>query len=81
MGDVILDAGVKNFLRITRKGARLDGWAKASAAVYSVFTKGLMPSQLFEHHSLNEGGGMVRLTDEGNRVLDAMDLLRGYKQP
>lgn len=50
--------------------------AKASAPVYSIFVRGMVPTDLVEHHPLDEGGGMVRLTAQGNAILDGVSLLR-----
>lgn len=66
-----LDGGQKHLLRLVVQDADAEGWAKVSKQVFPLMEK--VPSALIDlEHVGEEGAGRVRLTDEGQKVLDAM---------
>jgi len=67
-----LDAGEIRILKLVRKEADADGWAKVSAAVMPKM--GEMPRELvvaeYVSSDFSPGGGWAKLTEEGKKVLD-----------
>ena len=66
-----LEKGEIHMLKLTKKANKdANGWAKVSKAVWpSVRT---LPSQLVELQETNDGG-FIRLTREGETVLDFLN--------
>ncbi len=62
-----LDNGQRNLLRLTEKGAELDGWAPVSAVVLPLLEG--IPTDLIEIKRLSDGRGVARLTNAGRTVL------------
>ena len=62
-----LDAGDRHLLRLIRKDRDSHGWAKVSEAVFPFALK--LPTELVETR-VNENGRWIRLTNEGEIVLD-----------
>ena len=66
-----LDGGQKHLLRLIVQGAGADGWAPVSAPVFPLMEK--VPQALIELERVgDEGRGRVRLTTEGDGVINAM---------
>ena len=68
-----LNAGQKHMLRLVVKGRDESGWAPVSRRVMPLIQSEIaVPHELVEFEVFNDGSGRVRLTDEGQSVLDAM---------
>jgi hypothetical protein len=67
-----LNDGEKHFLRLIRKDRDPEGWAVVSKMLYPLMDK--MPRELVELRP-TENGGRVRLTDDGEALLDAIEWL------
>ena len=66
-----LDGGQKHLLRLVVEGAGADGWAPVSKPVFPLMEK--VPQALIELERVgDEGRGRVRLTTEGEGVINAM---------
>lgn len=66
-----LNSGQKHLLRLVVEGAKDDGWTPVSAPVYPLMER--MPADLIVLERVgDEGRGRVKLTDEGQSVIDAM---------
>ena len=71
-----LDGGQKNLLRLAAQGADAEGWAPVSKPVFPLLER--IPAALVELARVGEEGrGRVRLTQEGEKVVDAMAWLGG----
>ena len=71
-----LDGGQKNLLRLVVRGADAEGWAPVSKPVFPLLER--IPAALVELERVGEEGrGRVRLTQEGEKVVDAMAWLGG----
>ena len=71
-----LDDGQKNLLRLVVRGADAEGWAPVSKPVFPLVER--IPAALVELERVGEEGrGRVRLTQEGEKVVDAMAWLGG----
>lgn len=65
-----LDSGEKHFMRLIDRDKKDDGWTPVSRALYPLVAA--MPRELIELEKLDNGTGRVRLTPEGQSILDAM---------
>jgi hypothetical protein len=66
-----LDGGQKHLLRLVAQGVGVDGWTPVSAPVFPLMEK--VPQALIELERVgDEGRGRVRLTVEGQGIIDAM---------
>ena len=71
-----LDGGQKHLLRLVVRGADAEGWAPVSKPVFPLVER--IPAALVELERVGEEGrGRVRLTQEGEKVVDAMAWLGG----
>ena len=71
-----LDSGQKNLLRLVVRDADAEGWAPVSKPVFPLLER--IPAALVELERVGEEGrGRVRLTQEGEKVVDAMAWLGG----
>jgi hypothetical protein len=60
-----LNSGDRHLLHLVRQGQDADGWAKVSEQVMPLVQA--LPPELV---TLDVAGGRVRLTDDGNVLLD-----------
>lgn len=66
-----LDSGQKHLLRLVVDGTDADGWTPVSKPVFPLMER--MPPALVELERVgDEGRGRVRLTAEGQKVIDSM---------
>lgn len=63
----------KHILKLIARDIGDDGWTKVSEVLYRPISKGI-PTELAEFEKLDDGG-RVRLTVQGQSVLDAMEWL------
>jgi hypothetical protein len=68
-----LDAGQRHLLSLIAKDAKTDGWAITSEVVYRYIATN-MPKDLVECRE-EEDRTLVRLTDKGRSIVDAMSYL------
>lgn len=69
-----LDAGQKNILRLTAKGADQNGWAPVSKQVFPIVEA--LPRELVEiEKGVGTSFGRVRLTALGTIIVTAMEWL------
>jgi hypothetical protein len=73
MEDVMekLEMQHKHILNLIDRDKDSGGWTKISGQLYPVLSSN-MPIELVEFEELSEGGGRARLTEEGQKVFDAM---------
>ena len=70
-----LDHGQKHLLKLTRRDADAEGWAKVSSFLYPHIKKSL-PEELVTMELVgDDGSGRAKLTPAGNSLLDAMEWL------
>jgi hypothetical protein len=70
----VLSSGQKNLLTLVVKGREEDGWAPVSPPIYRMLVgpHGLPEALVALEPVGDEGRGRIRLTDEGQKVIDAM---------
>ena len=68
--DKKLDYGQKHIMRLISRDKGADGWATVSEQLYPVLSR-KMPEKLMVFEKLGNGG-RVKLTIEGEAVLNAM---------
>ncbi len=68
-----LNAGQKHIMRLIARDKRPDGWTTVSKML-SPLMQTALPDTLAEFRATDVGGEM-RLTEEGQQVLEAMDWL------
>lgn len=74
-GRATLDASQRHMLWLIVKGRDESGWASVSKQLFPLLPN--LPAELAEREGPDQDGrGRVRLTDEGQRVFDAMGWLR-----
>lgn len=62
-----LNLGQKHILRLTKRDAGLDGWAKVSKQLFPHIQD--LPKDLVELKETDDGG-FIRLTERGHAVVD-----------
>jgi hypothetical protein len=69
-----LTSGEKHFLQLIVRGcAENEGWAKVSRVLRPLVAD--MPPELVELRCLDDGTGLVRLSDRGWQLVEAMQWL------
>lgn len=64
-----LSDSVKHAMRLCRKDQDASGWCKASKPVMQHIIP-LVPEDLMDRETNQDGSGQVRLTDRGNVIAD-----------